>query len=75
MARWEGKGRDISELITAIGPYDTTSVKGDWRSYDSFRFGQCHLIARTSLEGKIQEVTMQGMGAGCNVYLEKLGSG
>ncbi len=75
MARWEGKGRDISELITAIGPYDTTSVKGDWRSYDWFRFGQCHLIARTSLEGKIQEVTMQGMGAGCNVYLEKLGSG
>jgi hypothetical protein len=71
--RWES--RDISELVAAIGPYDTTSVKGDWRSYDWFRFGNCHLAAQTSLEGKIQKVMLEGMGAGCNVYLEKLGSG
>ena len=73
VARWEGKGRDISDLVTAIGPYDTTSVKGDWRSYDWFRFGTCHLIARTTLENKIQEVTLEGVGNGCNVYLDKLG--
>src|SRR5215467_2732062 len=72
VSRWEGKGRDISELITAIGPYDTTSVKGDWRSYDWFRFSTCHLTARTTLEGKIQEVTLEGVGNGCNVYLDKL---
>jgi hypothetical protein len=73
VSRWEGKGRDISELVKAIGPYDTTSVKGDWRSYDWFRFGTCHLVARTTLEGKIQEVTLEGVGNGCNVYLDKLG--
>jgi len=72
VTRWEG--RSISELVTAIGPYDTTSVKGDWRSYDWFRFGNCHLTARTSLEDKIQALEMQGVGTGCNVYLDKLGS-
>jgi hypothetical protein len=73
VARWEGQGRDISELIKTIGPYDTTEVKGDWRSYDWFRFGNCHLTAHTSLEGKIDKVELQGVGTGCNVYLEKLG--
>ena len=73
VVRWEK--RDISQLIAAIGPYDTTSVKGDWRSYDWFRFGNCHLVAETSLEGQIQKVTLQGTGTGCNVYLEKLGNG
>ncbi|TMH55161.1 MAG: hypothetical protein E6H53_17490 [Betaproteobacteria bacterium] len=72
VARWED--RDVSELITAIGPYDTTSLKGDWRSYDWYRFGNCHLAARTSLEGKIQKIELEGMGFGCNVYLQKLGA-
>jgi hypothetical protein len=72
VARWEDKGRDISELITTVGPYDTTSVKGDWRSYDWFRFGNCHLVARTSLDGRIQQLTLEGTGSGCNVYLERL---
>jgi hypothetical protein len=71
VVRWEG--RDLSELIAAIGPYDTTSVKGDWRTYDWFRFGNCHLNARTSLDDRIQKVELEGMGLGCNVYLEKLG--
>jgi len=70
VTRWEQ--RDISELIAAIGPYDTTSVKGDWRSYDWFRFGNCHLTARTSLDGKIENVELHGMGTGCEVYLQKL---
>ncbi|HTS21100.1 MAG TPA: hypothetical protein VMN79_04745 [Casimicrobiaceae bacterium] len=72
VAHWEE--RDISELVAAIGPYDTTSVKGDWRSYDWFRFGSCHLTARTTLEGKIREVEAQGVGTGCDVYLQKLGA-
>ena len=67
--------RDISELIATIGPYDTSSVKGDWRSYDWFRFGNCHLIARTSLDGRIQKVELEGTGQGCDVYLQKLGGG
>jgi hypothetical protein len=72
VARWEA--RDIEELIATIGPYDTTSVKGDYRSYDWFRFGRCHLAAHTSLEGKIQKVALEGTGMGCDVYLQKLGA-
>jgi hypothetical protein len=32
VARWEA--RDLSELIAAIGPYDTTSIRGESGSYD-----------------------------------------
>ena len=71
VARWED--RDISELVTAIGPFDTTSIQGDSRSYDWFRFGNCHLRAQTNLDGKIQKLVLEGIGQGCNVYLEKLG--
>jgi hypothetical protein len=31
VARWEA--RDISELIAAIGPFDTTSIRGESSSY------------------------------------------
>jgi hypothetical protein len=89
VARWEG--RDISELIATIGPFDTTSVRGepssyDWawahsttpippesRLYDWYRFGNCRLTARTTLEGKILKVEMEGTGQGCDVYLQKIG--
>ncbi len=88
VARWEG--RDVSELIAAIGPFDTTSVRGesssyDWawahsttpvpsesRLYNWYRFGMCRLTARTTLEGKIQKVEMEGTGQGCTVYTQKL---
>jgi hypothetical protein len=69
--RWEQ--RDISELINVIGPFDTTSIHGDSRSYDWFRFGQCRLTAQTSLEGQIQKLNLEGTGQGCDVYLQKLG--
>jgi hypothetical protein len=71
VARWEH--RDISELVTAIGPFDTTSIRGDSRSYDWFRFGNCHLRAQTDLDDKIQKIELEGIGQACNVYLEKLG--
>jgi len=32
VVRWEG--RDVSELIGAIGPFDTTSIKGESSAYD-----------------------------------------
>jgi hypothetical protein len=32
VVRWEG--RDVSELIAAIGPFDTTSIRGESGSYD-----------------------------------------
>jgi hypothetical protein len=32
VARWEG--RDVSELIAFIGPFDTTSIRGESGSYD-----------------------------------------
>ena len=71
IARWEQ--RDVSELIVAIGPFDTTSIRGDSRSYNWFRFGNCRLTARTSLEGKIQQVELEGTGQGCDGYRQKLG--
>ena len=71
VARWEQ--RDISELIDAIRPYDTTSIKGDSRSYNWFRFGMCRLTARTSLDEKIQKIELEGTGQGCDVSHQKLG--
>jgi hypothetical protein len=68
VARWEE--RDISELIAAIGPYDTTSIRGDSRAYNWFRFGNCRLTARTALDDKIQKIELEGTGLGCNVYLQ-----
>ena len=32
VTRWEG--RDISELITTIGPFDTTSIQGELSAYN-----------------------------------------
>jgi len=32
VVRWEQ--RDVSELIAAIGPFDTTSIRGESSSYD-----------------------------------------
>jgi len=32
VARWEG--RDVSELIGFVGPFDTTSIRGESGSYD-----------------------------------------
>ena|SRR5438552_2358662 len=71
-ARWQK--RDIAELIDAIGPYDTTSIKGDSRSYNWFRFGNCRLTARTTLEGRIEQVELEGTGLGCEVYRQKMGA-
>ena len=91
VARWEE--RDVSELIAAIGPFDTTSIHGkssayDWswahsttpipgesRSYYWFRFGNCRLTARTTLDGKIEKIELEGTGQGCAVYRQKLDGG
>jgi len=72
IAQWQT--RDISELVAVIGPFDTTSIQNDSRSYDWFRFGNCHLRAQTDLDNKIQKVVLEGTGQGCNVYLDKLRS-
>lgn len=71
VTRWEQ--RNVSELIAAIGPFDTTSINGDSRSYNWFRFGSCRLTARASPDGKIQNLEMAGTTAGCDVYRQKLG--
>ncbi len=73
VSRWEN--RNVSELIAIIGPFDTTSIHGDSRSYDWFRFGNCHLTAHTSLEDKILKVDVQGTTQGCSSYLQKMGDG
>jgi hypothetical protein len=72
IAHWQT--RDISELVATIGPFDTTSIHSDSRSYDWFRFGNCHLRAQTDLDNKIQKVEVEGTGQGCDVYLDKLRS-
>ncbi len=69
--RWEE--RKVSELISTIGPFDTTYIQGDSRSYNWFRFGQCRLTAHTSLDGQIRKIELEGIGQGCDVYLQKLG--
>jgi hypothetical protein len=64
--------RKISELVMTIGPFDATSIHRDSRSYDWFRFGNCHLQALTNLDGEIQKLELEGTGTGCDVYLDKL---
>ena len=71
LASWED--RDISDLIDTIGPFDTTSIKGESRAYNWSRFGNCRLTARTSLDNKILAVVLEGIGQGCDVYRQKLG--
>lgn len=71
VSRWEN--RDVSELIATIGPFDTTSIQGDSRSYDWYRFGNCHVTVRTSRDDKILNIDVQGTTQGCSAYLEKMG--
>jgi hypothetical protein len=71
--RWEN--RDVSELITAIGPYDKTLIQGDSRTYDWYRFSNCLVTAHTSREEKILKIDVVGTTQGCNVYLQKMGDG
>ena len=71
VTRWEN--RDVSELITAIGPYDTTTIQGDSRSYFWSRFSICKVTARTTREEKIVNIDVQGTPLICKPYLQKLG--
>jgi hypothetical protein len=71
VARWQN--RDVSELITAIGPFDTTTIQGEVRSYFWNRFGNCQVTARTTREEKIVNIDVQGTTQGCSKYLEKMG--
>ena len=73
VTRWEN--RDVSELIAAIGPYDTTSIQGDSRQYFWSRFAVCKVTARTTREEKIVKIDVQGTPQICKTYLEKLGEG
>jgi hypothetical protein len=73
VTRWEN--RDVSELITAIGPYDTTSIQGESRLYFWSRFGICQVTARTTREEKIVKIDVQGAPQVCKTYLQKLGDG
>jgi len=65
--------RDISDLIDTIGPFDTTSIKGDSRKYNWSRFGNCRLTALTSLDDKIVAIELEGTSQGCDTYRKKLG--
>ena len=71
VTRWEN--RNVSELITAIGPFDTTSIQGESRSYYWNRFGNCQVTARTTLEDKIVKVEVLGTSEVCGPYLQKMG--
>ena len=70
---WEN--RDVSELIAAIGPFDTTSIQGESRSYFWSRFGICLVTARTTREDKIVNLEVRGSTQGCSTYMQKLGEG
>ena len=71
VTRWQD--RDISELITAIGPYDTTTITGESRSYYWNRFGNCAVTVVTSREDKILKIDAQGTMQVCTPYLQKMG--
>jgi hypothetical protein len=71
VTRWAD--RDISELITAIGPYDTTSIQGDSRSYYWNRFGNCAVTVLTSRDDKILKIDVQGTTQVCSAYMQKMG--
>ena len=71
--RWEN--RDVSELITAIGPFDTTSITGESRAYFWQRFGNCIVTAYTTRAEKIVKIDVQGTTLGCSTYLQKMGDG
>lgn len=73
VTRWQN--RDVSELVAAIGPFDTTSIQGDSRSYDWFRFGNCHVAVRTSRDDNILKIDVQGTTQGCSAYLQRMGDG
>ena len=73
VTRWQN--RDVSELITAIGPFDTTTIQGELRSYFWNRFGNCQVTARTTREEKIVNIDVSGTTQGCSTYLEKMGDG
>jgi hypothetical protein len=73
VTRWEN--RDISELIPVIGPYDTTSITGESRSYFWNRFGNCAVTVLTSREDKILKIDVQGTTQVCTPYLQKMGDG
>jgi hypothetical protein len=68
-------GRDIEELIQAVGPYDVSVIRGDLRTYSWHRRGSCRLDARTSLDQKIITVETMGTSQGCSVYLRRMGAG
>lgn len=71
VTRWES--RDVSELINTIGPFDTTTIQGEVRTYYWNRFGNCQFTARTTREDKIVKIEAQGTTQGCNTYLQKMG--
>lgn len=72
VAGWDGRG--ISDLTAAIGPFDKYTVKGESGAYEWFRFGRCHLTARTGPDGKIATIETQGTREGCRPYLDKMGA-
>ena len=71
ITRWEN--RDVSELIAAIGPFDTTTIQGESRLYFWSRFGICQVTARTTREEKIVKLDVQGAAEICKTYFQKLG--
>lgn len=73
VTRWEN--RDVSELTAAIGPFDTSSISGDSRTYDWSRHGNCHVTVHTSRDDKILKIDVQGTTQGCSGYLQKMGNG
>ena len=67
-------GREVDELIEAIGPYATSSIRRDSRTYSWHGVGYCRVTAGTSPDGKIVKVETTGTSEGCSGYLEKMGA-
>ena len=71
VTRWEN--RNVSELITAIGPFDTTSIQGELEVILLESIRQLPVTARTTREDKIVKIDVQGTNQVCSAYLAEDG--
>ena len=81
-ARWDTvvakhgwDGRDVADLIAAVGPEDSVIINKESKSFNWFRFGNCRLTAFTTLDNRIINVETEGSTEGCEVYIKKMGRG
>ncbi|HZQ63160.1 MAG TPA: hypothetical protein VFC24_17520 [Casimicrobiaceae bacterium] len=70
---WDG--RDVADLVAAVGPEDSVIINKESKAFNWFRFGNCRLTAFTTLDNRIISVETEGSTEGCEVYIKKMAHG